>query len=211
MQGTCERFTCTEEDFRNWAKKCFGASGLLNYNMSEDEFDQLTTLYSNETGPSKATKWFWAITNAGRDHLNGCTAHRFARWVSKSGQNAFWYHFTAASASSAETGFEGTPGSFFQDSCEGCEMPYVFGNRLTRDEQGLHRTIQGYWKSFAADGAPHGKVTWPAYDLHEEPVMVLGSSLRAVHHPPGEQCRFWDRFFPKDWRSVSTGVHILYA
>merc|ERR1712125_78859 len=114
---------------------------------------------------------YWAIKRAGGDQLNGCPARRLARWVTEAGQGAFWYHFIAASESLAKDGFEGYPGAFFQDSCEGCEMPYVFGNRLTKSERTLSRIIQGYWLSFTGGVTPVGRIAWPRYNVQDEPAL----------------------------------------
>merc|ERR1711862_169751 len=138
---------------------CFGVAGIVKYNMTEIDIDRLTALYSNESGRLShpdATKWDWAIKRASGNHMNGCPARRLAQWITQAGQSAFWYHFTATSRSFAKDGFEGAPGSLSQDSCEGCEMPYVFGNRLAESERTLSRVIQGYWLSFAATLAPAG-------------------------------------------------------
>jgi len=88
------------------------------------------------------------------------------------------------------------------DSCEGCEMPYEFGNRLTKGEHALSRVIQGYWLSFASERTPAGRIAWPPYSTQDEPALVLGDDLHVEHHPLDEKCEFWDRFFPNDWHSV---------
>merc|ERR1712176_1033268 len=103
----------------------------------------------------------------------------------------------------AKDGNEGVTGEFFQDACEGCEMPYVFGNRLTRNEQTLSRVIQGYWLSFATGLVPVGRTAWPRYDLQDEPAVTLGHNVHVEYHPLHEKCNFWDGFFSKDWHPVS--------
>jgi len=198
---------CTESDFRKWATGCFGAGGIVNYNMTEVDFDRLTRLYSNESGrPSNptATKWYWAIKHAGGDQMNGCSARRLARWITEAGQRAFWYHFTATSKSLAKDGLMGFSGVYYQDSCEGCELPYVFGNRLAKSERTLSRVIQGYWLSFAAGLTPAGRTEWPGYNVQDELALALGHDVRVQHHPLREKCEFWDGFFSKDWHPVSS-------
>eukprot|EP00747_Dinoflagellata_sp_TGD_P004643 gnl/TRDRNA2_/TRDRNA2_111734_c1_seq1.p1 gnl/TRDRNA2_/TRDRNA2_111734_c1~~gnl/TRDRNA2_/TRDRNA2_111734_c1_seq1.p1 ORF type:complete len:260 (-),score=17.59 gnl/TRDRNA2_/TRDRNA2_111734_c1_seq1:54-833(-) len=174
--------------------------------MTDADFDRLTALYSNEPGrPSTptGTKWYWAIKHAGGDQINGCPARRLARWITEAGQDVFWYHFTATSKSLAKDGFEGASGDYSQDSCEGCEMPYVFGNRLAKSERTLSKIIQGYWLSFAAGLKPVGRIVWPHYNLQDEFALALGNDVHVQHHPLHAKCEFWDGFFSKDWHPVS--------
>merc|ERR1711957_370243 len=99
---------------------------------------------SGRLSTPSGTQWYWAIKRAGGDQLNGCPARRLARWVAEAGQKVFWYHFDATAKSLAEDGFEDSPGKYFQDACEGCELPYVFGNRLKHTERPLSKVIQKY-------------------------------------------------------------------
>lgn len=214
LMPTCEPASCTEADFQTWAKRLFGPGGWTQYSMTEAELDRLTMLYSNESGNTTptATKWYWAIKRAGAHHFNSCPARRLAKWVTESGQNAFWFQFTATSKSLVKDGFEGVNDShYFSDACEGCEMPYLFGHRLAQSERKLSGIIQKYWLSFAATGVPIGREAWPSYNVWDEPALVLGAEVHIQHHPLQEKCNFWDLFFSKDWPSMSPGFFVMYT
>eukprot|EP00927_Polykrikos_kofoidii_P046797 TRINITY_DN4092_c0_g1_i4.p1 TRINITY_DN4092_c0_g1~~TRINITY_DN4092_c0_g1_i4.p1 ORF type:complete len:554 (-),score=65.02 TRINITY_DN4092_c0_g1_i4:85-1746(-) len=214
IEPNCEPATCTEANFRKWAIDSFGADGAVLYGMTAASIDRLVALYSNETSRSStfaATKWYWAEVRAGADQFMGCPARRVAGWVTKAGHSAYWYRFTATSKSLVQDGMENVSGDFFKNACHGCEMPYVFGNRLSRDEKKLSRMIQKYWTSFASKGVPHGAVEWPLYSREDESALVLGDDVHVERRELHDKCEFWDGYFSKDWHSVSPAFTVLYS
>jgi carboxylesterase type B len=67
----------------------------------------------------------------------------------------------------------------------------------TPADRRLSELVGSYWLHFAATGDPNapGLPTWPAYDLHTRPVMVLGEHPVARTLPDEAHLRFWEEAF----------------
>jgi para-nitrobenzyl esterase len=118
-----------------------------------------------------------------------CPTRKVARGLLASGVPTYRYDFTHA-ISFLITGL----GAF-----HGSELPFVFGNKLDGvalqpDEEGLSRSMMGYWGAMAASGDPNrpDRFAWPKYTLPTEPEIVLDLKASTVTELEKVQCDFWE-------------------
>ena len=87
--------------------------------------------------------------------------------------------------------------------CHGDDLPILFHTNLTslqgtytKEEQQLSLDMQGYWGSFAKQGAPGGSslgVEWPAFESVKESAVKLSTTEEGiVDHQYTTMCAFWD-------------------
>lgn len=205
-QMNCEPSMCGEADFRSWAGS--------TYSLKEKQVDRLTDLYRNERvrpGGNFST-WYWASKHAGADQFGTCPSKRLARWVTFSGQDAFWYYWTYPPM--------GANGQYPALAHHACEQPFVF-NVLTEtpaqlaedggvyhihpDEREFSASIVEYWRSFADSGMPQGELGWPKFgawggtmiigDMDGSAGMMKFETSQEYALLRTEQCDFWDDYF----------------
>merc|ERR1719424_1092675 len=82
----CVPTNCTELDFRKWVAAEFP-------DMAE-EVESLVEAYNDEVAIENYTKWYWAMQHAGADQWSGCYARRVASWVTRAGQEAYYYRWS---------------------------------------------------------------------------------------------------------------------
>ncbi len=81
----------------------------------------------------------------------------------------------------------------------GAEYPYVFDSHdpymtTTATDRALTRTMQSYWRSFAATGDPNSDTTpeWPTFKAPGFPVQELGDRVRTIAAPELSLCAAFD-------------------
>eukprot|EP00927_Polykrikos_kofoidii_P048930 TRINITY_DN43098_c0_g1_i1.p1 TRINITY_DN43098_c0_g1~~TRINITY_DN43098_c0_g1_i1.p1 ORF type:complete len:555 (+),score=65.12 TRINITY_DN43098_c0_g1_i1:63-1727(+) len=198
--ASCQPESCTETDFRQWAKTAFIEE--VGKEFSDPEIDRLVELYGQDPVPlGSYTRWYWAAKHAGADQWGGCYARRTASWVVKAGQLAFYYRWTYAP--------KGPNGAYPSLAHHAVEQPFVFhvleetAKELAEDRGMYHieasdiplsTSIVRYWASMAATGRPLGDVEWPAFNKSHRAGLVIESSPRAEINLRGAQCDFWDEY-----------------
>merc|ERR1712048_949948 len=147
----CEPDSCSEADFR----------ALLHEQLefTPMEIERAVRAYSAElprhVGGGGWNQWYTAENHLGADQMMTCASRRLARWVTKSGQRAYWYYFSYPPKLN-----NGTSTS----SCHGCDLPYLFHNPtdigMQVDSNGtLSSRFVKYWSSFAKSGVPESTMT----------------------------------------------------
>ncbi len=124
------------------------------------------------------------------DSLFACSTRHTARATSSHGVPTFLYQFTRAFPTPL-FGAIGAAHSF--------ELPFVFhtsigGKNVGDDEDGLSRTMMGYWTRFAATGDPNGggAPVWPKYDAAGDTNIVLDDTVTTSNGLKKAACDFWD-------------------
>ncbi|KAG6940644.1 fatty acyl-CoA hydrolase precursor, medium chain-like [Chelydra serpentina] len=91
----------------------------------------------------------------------------------------------------------------FVKADHGDEIGYVFGKpflagNATEEEGKLSRTVMKYWANFARKGNPNdeGLVTWPAYNLDEQYLMI-DFKQKAAKKLKENRVEFWTKTLPK--------------
>lgn len=100
-------------------------------------------------------------------------------------------------------------------SSHGSDIPFVWGNHggpdlydnhainvpFTSDERDLSRSMRNYWTSFARDGIPVDRVSWPPFLPPESnetiPTRVLllqTENISVLENFRFRQCEFWGKY-----------------
>jgi para-nitrobenzyl esterase len=89
-------------------------------------------------------------------------------------------------------------------ACHGLEIPFVFGTLrdpllrptlgLTREARRLSNRMQDAWVAFARSGRPdhEGLRDWPAYDVEDRTMMILGRECFPQRVRVDERRHFWE-------------------
>ncbi|MET0341961.1 MAG: carboxylesterase family protein [Polyangiales bacterium] len=115
------------------------------------------------------------------DGVFRCPTRQLARLTSAQGAKVYLYSFEEGMAFHA------------------FEIPYVFGNPSPTLApvlvEPLRKSVQAYWRSFAADGDPNvaGEATWPTYDAATDQHLVLKAASEAGSGLASSDCDFWDK------------------
>ena len=128
-----------------------------------------------------------------------CTARRTARAAASAQQEPVYrYHFTHVLDNVGPAGKK-------NGAYHGLELLFVF-DKLTianyvasTAEKDLAAAMGGYWARFGATGDPNGEgaVSWPVYDVQNDPYLRLDSVISAEEGVHTEKCDFWETLFPE--------------
>lgn len=197
---SCQGDLCTRNDFVQWVH----AAG---WNFSASDVNDLALLYADDK-PAKAgnfTNWYWGMQHAGADQWSGCYARRTAHWVTRAGQQAYFYRWTYAPL--------GSNGAFPKLAHHAVEQPFVFhvlsetpaelrddggAYYIQPSEVSLSSAVVRFWSSMAKLGQPTSKSRqseWPGYDEKSRAGLVIGRHFNVTNELRGPQCDFWDKHF----------------
>lgn len=160
------------EDYQQQVRQQYGenADKLLNYYpAATDEEAAISQLAMSRDIIFGTQNYTWANVEASQNNRN-LYVYRFTRKVPGTGQYARYGAF--------HTG----------------EVPYAYSNLKFVDrpwepvDRRLEATMSAYWVNFVKTGNPNGDDVppWPAYDLEEKRVMMLGSEVSAATIPDAE-------------------------
>ena len=170
----------------------FGGAALAPKTVEEfrkrltQQYGEMATEFDQAYGVKSDDDIVRASLDAARDTTFSSHMRNWARATIAAGSNAYLYFFNYAPPS---------PRAAELKAFHAGEIPYVFnvipssdpreaGFAYSDRDRRLADAMSSYWVNFVATGNPNGKglPTWTPYDLHTEPFMEFGTSIKSGRH-----------------------------